>query len=171
MVDLRWGIRSILSGDHEAFEVFLQEITNCQKISAGPAFTVSLSHFHKLWFWFFFHPYCSDEIVFCEKAQRGFACFSFFLMDLFNFASCTHCVQPASTYYSCYGDERKHIHGSLTSIQSWRTKWQNRTKCPESQWRIQKVLPLIFFFCCIFPVIVIKRIYHSDGSACRCSIQ
>uniref|UniRef100_A0A3Q3GNP1 Uncharacterized protein n=1 Tax=Labrus bergylta TaxID=56723 RepID=A0A3Q3GNP1_9LABR len=42
VVDLRWGIRSVSSGDHEACEVFLQEIQNCQRISAGPAFIVSL---------------------------------------------------------------------------------------------------------------------------------
>nr|XP_046248190.1 NACHT domain- and WD repeat-containing protein 1 [Scatophagus argus] len=38
VVDLRWGIRNISSGDHEACEIFLQEIRNCKKVSAGPAF-------------------------------------------------------------------------------------------------------------------------------------
>uniref|UniRef100_A0A3B5ARN5 NACHT and WD repeat domain containing 1 n=1 Tax=Stegastes partitus TaxID=144197 RepID=A0A3B5ARN5_9TELE len=41
VVDLRWGIRNVPSGDHEACEIFLQEIQTCQRVSAGPAFTVS----------------------------------------------------------------------------------------------------------------------------------
>ncbi|XP_060890060.1 NACHT domain- and WD repeat-containing protein 1 [Labrus mixtus] len=44
VVDLRWGIRSVSSGDHEACEVFLQEIQNCQRISAGPAFIALLGN-------------------------------------------------------------------------------------------------------------------------------
>ncbi|KAM4738512.1 NACHT domain- and WD repeat-containing protein 1 [Anableps anableps] len=38
VVDLSWGIRNVPFGDHEACEIFLQEIQTCQKISAGPAF-------------------------------------------------------------------------------------------------------------------------------------
>lgn len=45
VVDLCWGIDSVSPGDHEACEVFLQEIRTCQKVSAGPAFVVSLSPF------------------------------------------------------------------------------------------------------------------------------
>uniref|UniRef100_A0A3Q1GBL4 NACHT and WD repeat domain containing 1 n=1 Tax=Acanthochromis polyacanthus TaxID=80966 RepID=A0A3Q1GBL4_9TELE len=41
VVDLRWGIRNVPSGDHEACEIFLQEIQRSQRMSAGPAFTVS----------------------------------------------------------------------------------------------------------------------------------
>ncbi|KAM7011931.1 LOW QUALITY PROTEIN: NACHT domain- and WD repeat-containing protein 1 [Tautogolabrus adspersus] len=44
VVDLRWGIRSVSSGDHEAWEVVLQEIQNCQRISAGPAFIALLGN-------------------------------------------------------------------------------------------------------------------------------
>ncbi|XP_070817792.1 NACHT domain- and WD repeat-containing protein 1 [Chaetodon trifascialis] len=44
VVDLRWGIRSIWSGDHEACEIFLQEIRSCQRISAGPAFIALLGN-------------------------------------------------------------------------------------------------------------------------------
>uniref|UniRef100_A0AAQ6ILH5 DUF4062 domain-containing protein n=1 Tax=Anabas testudineus TaxID=64144 RepID=A0AAQ6ILH5_ANATE len=43
VVDLRWGIRNVPSGDHESCEIFLQEIERCKRISAGPAFIVSLS--------------------------------------------------------------------------------------------------------------------------------
>uniref|UniRef100_UPI0037E90AD6 NACHT domain- and WD repeat-containing protein 1 n=1 Tax=Semicossyphus pulcher TaxID=241346 RepID=UPI0037E90AD6 len=44
VVDLRWGIRSVSSGDHEAGEMFLQEIQNCWRISAGPAFVALLGN-------------------------------------------------------------------------------------------------------------------------------
>ncbi|XP_041648114.1 NACHT domain- and WD repeat-containing protein 1 [Cheilinus undulatus] len=44
VVDLRWGIRGVPSGDHEAGEIFLQEIRNCQRISAGPAFIALLGN-------------------------------------------------------------------------------------------------------------------------------
>ncbi|KAF3835778.1 hypothetical protein F7725_028336, partial [Dissostichus mawsoni] len=38
VVDLRWGIRSVPSGDHEACEISLQEIQTSKRVSAGPAF-------------------------------------------------------------------------------------------------------------------------------------
>ncbi|XP_067368271.1 NACHT domain- and WD repeat-containing protein 1 [Channa argus] len=42
VVDLRWGIRNIPSGDHESYEIFLQEIERCKRISVGPAFIALL---------------------------------------------------------------------------------------------------------------------------------
>ncbi|XP_030584090.1 NACHT domain- and WD repeat-containing protein 1 [Archocentrus centrarchus] len=44
VVDLRWGIRDVPSGDHEACEIFLQEIERCERISAGPAFIALLGN-------------------------------------------------------------------------------------------------------------------------------
>ncbi|XP_036971746.1 NACHT domain- and WD repeat-containing protein 1 [Acanthopagrus latus] len=44
VVDLRWGIRGDVSGDHEASEIFLQEIRSCKKISAGPTFIALLGN-------------------------------------------------------------------------------------------------------------------------------
>ncbi|KAI3369162.1 hypothetical protein L3Q82_026115 [Scortum barcoo] len=44
VVDLRWGIRSVSSGDHEACEIFLQEIKTCERISGGPAFIALLGN-------------------------------------------------------------------------------------------------------------------------------
>ncbi|XP_042339711.1 NACHT domain- and WD repeat-containing protein 1 [Plectropomus leopardus] len=44
VVDLRWGIRSVSSGDHEAGDIILQEIDTCQRISAGPAFVALLGN-------------------------------------------------------------------------------------------------------------------------------
>ncbi|XP_035987690.1 NACHT domain- and WD repeat-containing protein 1 isoform X2 [Fundulus heteroclitus] len=38
VVDLSWGMRNVPCGDHEAWEVSLQEIQTCRRISAGPAF-------------------------------------------------------------------------------------------------------------------------------------
>lgn len=42
VVDLRWGIRNVPFADHGSCEIFLQEIERCKKVSAGPAFIVSL---------------------------------------------------------------------------------------------------------------------------------
>uniref|UniRef100_A0A3Q3K829 NACHT and WD repeat domain containing 1 n=2 Tax=Monopterus albus TaxID=43700 RepID=A0A3Q3K829_MONAL len=44
VVDLRWGIRNVPSGDHESCEIFLWEIERCKKISAGPAFVALLGN-------------------------------------------------------------------------------------------------------------------------------
>ncbi|KAK2835073.1 hypothetical protein Q5P01_015557 [Channa striata] len=44
VVDLRWGIRNIPSGDHESYEIFLQEIERCKRISVGPAFIALLGN-------------------------------------------------------------------------------------------------------------------------------
>ncbi|KAM9848826.1 NACHT domain- and WD repeat-containing protein 1 [Aulostomus maculatus] len=44
VVDLRWGIRNITSGDHEACELSLQEIQTCKRVSAGPAFVALLGN-------------------------------------------------------------------------------------------------------------------------------
>ncbi|KAJ4943268.1 hypothetical protein JOQ06_005772 [Pogonophryne albipinna] len=44
VVDLRWGIRSVPSGDHEACEIFLQEIQTSKRVSAGPAFIALLGN-------------------------------------------------------------------------------------------------------------------------------
>ncbi|KAK5869245.1 hypothetical protein PBY51_023979 [Eleginops maclovinus] len=44
VVDLRWGIRSVPSGDHEACKISLQEIQTSKRISAGPAFIALLGN-------------------------------------------------------------------------------------------------------------------------------
>uniref|UniRef100_A0A667Y128 NACHT and WD repeat domain containing 1 n=1 Tax=Myripristis murdjan TaxID=586833 RepID=A0A667Y128_9TELE len=44
VVDLRWGIRNITSGDHEASQLFVDEIEACRRISVGPAFTALLGN-------------------------------------------------------------------------------------------------------------------------------
>ncbi|KAM9358458.1 NACHT domain- and WD repeat-containing protein 1 [Symphorus nematophorus] len=44
VVDLRWGIRGVSSADHEACELFLQEISRCRRISAGPHFIALLGN-------------------------------------------------------------------------------------------------------------------------------
>ncbi|XP_072244931.1 NACHT domain- and WD repeat-containing protein 1 [Leuresthes tenuis] len=44
VVDLRWGIRSVPFGDHEACEISLLELQQCKRISAGPAFIALLGY-------------------------------------------------------------------------------------------------------------------------------
>ena len=41
VVDMRWGVRDEATDDHQAIELCLREIENCQKISTGPSFVVS----------------------------------------------------------------------------------------------------------------------------------
>ena len=44
VVDMRWGISDESTNDHMATELCLQEITNCQQLSTGPNFVVSVAH-------------------------------------------------------------------------------------------------------------------------------
>ncbi|KAM3876292.1 NACHT domain- and WD repeat-containing protein 1 [Diretmus argenteus] len=44
VVDLRWGIRNITSGDHLASDLFLEQIEACKRRSVGPAFVVLLGN-------------------------------------------------------------------------------------------------------------------------------
>ncbi|KAG7513905.1 NACHT domain-containing and WD repeat-containing 1 [Solea senegalensis] len=44
VVDLRWGIRNITSGDHKSCDIFLQEMEKCKRISAGPSFAALLGN-------------------------------------------------------------------------------------------------------------------------------
>ncbi|XP_068599724.1 NACHT domain- and WD repeat-containing protein 1 [Brachionichthys hirsutus] len=50
-LDLRWGVRGVPSGDHEAGELFLQEIQNCRRTSAGPDFVWAWSATKPLLLW------------------------------------------------------------------------------------------------------------------------
>ena len=42
VVDMRWGISDASTNDHITTELCLQEIKNCQQLSTGPNFVVSL---------------------------------------------------------------------------------------------------------------------------------
>ena len=44
VVDMRWGISDESTNDHMATELCLQEITNCQQLSTGPNFVVSIAN-------------------------------------------------------------------------------------------------------------------------------
>lgn len=44
VVDMRWGVRDEATADHKTNELCMQEIKNCQRLTPGPNFVVSL-HF------------------------------------------------------------------------------------------------------------------------------
>ena len=43
VVDMRWGVRDEATDDHMTTMLCMQEIDNCQRLSIGPNFVVSLS--------------------------------------------------------------------------------------------------------------------------------
>lgn len=43
VVDMRWGVRDEATDDHMTTTLCMQEIDNCQRLSIGPNFIVSLS--------------------------------------------------------------------------------------------------------------------------------
>ena len=42
VVDMRWGVRQEASVDHSASELCMREIKNCNEVSLGPTFVVSI---------------------------------------------------------------------------------------------------------------------------------
>jgi hypothetical protein len=42
VVDMRWGVRDEATDDHMTTELCMREIANCQRLSMGPNFVVSL---------------------------------------------------------------------------------------------------------------------------------
>ena len=42
VVDMRWGVRDEATDDHMTTELCMKEIDNCQRLSMGPNFVVSL---------------------------------------------------------------------------------------------------------------------------------
>ena len=42
VVDMRWGVRDENISYHQTSEVCIQEIYNCQRLSTGPSFLVSM---------------------------------------------------------------------------------------------------------------------------------
>lgn len=42
VVDMRWGVREEAQDDHLTVDLCMQEIHECQRISVGPTFVVSI---------------------------------------------------------------------------------------------------------------------------------
>ena len=42
IADMRWGVREDATDDHRTTDICLHEISNCQRVSRGPNFVVSL---------------------------------------------------------------------------------------------------------------------------------
>ena len=45
VLDLRWGVTDDIINDHQVSQLCLDEIVNCQRLSCGPNFVVSLTCF------------------------------------------------------------------------------------------------------------------------------
>ncbi|GFS02974.1 leucine-rich repeat and WD repeat-containing protein [Elysia marginata] len=43
VVDMRWGVRDEATDDHMTTRLCMQEIENCQRVSMGPNFIVSIA--------------------------------------------------------------------------------------------------------------------------------
>lgn len=48
VVDMRWGVRDEATDDHMTTELCMREIANCQRLSMGPNFVVSLCQILKM---------------------------------------------------------------------------------------------------------------------------
>ena len=44
VVDMRWGVRDEATDDHMTTELCMREIANCQRLSMGPNFVVSVTN-------------------------------------------------------------------------------------------------------------------------------
>ena len=66
VVDMRWGVRREVSADHITSELCMKEIENCQKLSTGPNFIVSIpsSHFKIL-----FIIFNLDQLIPCRYTE------------------------------------------------------------------------------------------------------
>jgi hypothetical protein len=58
VVDMRWGVRDEATDDHKTTELCMQEIDNCQRVSVGPNFVVSImakiKHLEKISYYRYF---------------------------------------------------------------------------------------------------------------------
>ncbi|XP_054451988.1 NACHT domain- and WD repeat-containing protein 1, partial [Anoplopoma fimbria] len=108
VVDLRWGIRSDSSGDHEACEIFLEEIKSCQRISAGPAFIALLGNRYG----YRILPRLIPEKQFetflsrISKNQEGVKQLNKWFLKDNNAVPPTYVLQPITTHFPHYSDLR-----------------------------------------------------------------
>ncbi|XP_029987509.1 NACHT domain- and WD repeat-containing protein 1, partial [Sphaeramia orbicularis] len=108
VVDLRWGIRNVPFGDHEACELFVQEIQRCKRISAVPAFTALLGNRYG-------HRALPRVIpekqfeVFLSKLSKnaeGVKLLSQWYLKDDNAVPPTYILQPITAHFAHYGDLR-----------------------------------------------------------------
>ena len=85
VVDMRWGVRDEATADHKTSELCMQEIRNCQRLTAGPNFVVinAFLPFHSGLFgrnarsikWASFLSFCVQSqiaLVFTAHSSRSF---------------------------------------------------------------------------------------------------
>ena len=66
VVDMRWGVRREVSADHITSELCMKEIKNCQKLSTGPNFIVSIPSFRVKILFIIFNL---DQLVPCRYTE------------------------------------------------------------------------------------------------------
>ncbi|XP_037624904.1 NACHT domain- and WD repeat-containing protein 1 isoform X1 [Sebastes umbrosus] len=108
VVDLRWGIRSISSGDHEACEIFLQEIESCKRISAGPAFIALLGNRYGQRTLPRLVPEKQFEVLLSKlsKNPKGIKQLNQWFLKDNNAVPPTYVLQPITAHYPHYSDLR-----------------------------------------------------------------
>ncbi|GAA6217418.1 NACHT domain- and WD repeat-containing protein 1-like [Lates japonicus] len=123
VVDLRWGIRNVTSGDHESCETFLQEIESCKRISAGPAFVALLGnrYGHRAL------PRLLPEKLFevllskLPKNSEGVKQLSQWFLKDNNAVPPTYVLQPITAHFPHYSDLRPESGPKRDSdVLSWR---------------------------------------------------
>ncbi|XP_031731172.1 NACHT domain- and WD repeat-containing protein 1 [Anarrhichthys ocellatus] len=108
VVDLCWGIRSDSSGDHEACEIFLQEIKSCQRISVGPAFIALLGNRYGHRTLPRLIPEKQFEVLLSKlsKNPEGLKQLNKWFLKDNNAVPPTYVLQPITTHFSHYSDLR-----------------------------------------------------------------
>ncbi|XP_068563273.1 NACHT domain- and WD repeat-containing protein 1 [Cebidichthys violaceus] len=108
VVDLCWGIRSDLSGDHEACQIFLQEIKRCQRISVGPAFIALLGNRYGHRTLPRLIPEKQFEVLLSKlsKNPEGVKQLNKWFLKDNNAVPPTYVLQPITTHFPHYNDLR-----------------------------------------------------------------
>ncbi|KAM8873751.1 LOW QUALITY PROTEIN: NACHT domain- and WD repeat-containing protein 1 [Spinachia spinachia] len=123
VVDLCWGIRSDSFGDHEACEIFLQEIKNSQRISAGPAFTALLGNRYGHRTLPRVIPEKQFEVLLSKlsKNPEGISQLNKWFLKDNNAVPPTYVLQPITTYFPYYSDLRpENVPQREKNLLSWR---------------------------------------------------
>jgi NACHT domain- and WD repeat-containing protein len=64
VVDMRWGVRDEATDDHKTTELCMQEIDNCQRVSVGPNFVVSICQMiHTMFMRHSYDAYQTDFVI------------------------------------------------------------------------------------------------------------
>ncbi|XP_037530358.1 NACHT domain- and WD repeat-containing protein 1 [Nematolebias whitei] len=123
VVDLRWGFRNTSFGDHEDWEISLQEIRTCQRVSAGPAFVGLLGNRYGSRVLPRLVPEKQFEVLLSKlsKNPEGIKQLQRWYLKDNNAVPPTYVLQPITAHFPHFCDlrpEDKQLHDN--SVLSWR---------------------------------------------------